>query len=400
MLELAGGLRRTGRGAGAHAVDPDRGCTSHLGRLGTSSVTAPHPISARVNHTPEEFFLPRAGLVFRGRLCVLAVVVVLLAAAGSLFVAQSAGATVHGDHASTPIMTRQASDGSWLATVNVSVAGGPSVPVQLDTGSSGLVIDANVVGKGAHPTGQTYSSPYVSGTVYGKIETGAVSIGGVKSAASTAMSVVPATSPQGKAWASGPVHGILGIAMTNDQTPTTVYSPLLQLPGPYWQGVTVTVARGVNARGSLVMGPVHPKKLAVSLPMEPASPSTYPDGRPAYQKDTTMCWQIGKADNDCGLTDMDLGVHTPAVNTNYQPNIHNGQAFSPGQPVTITSPAGTPIWSFTTGSNVSVPNELVVAPLSTGYTEFNTSIGFFFAHSLAYDVTGHQFLVSANPLNR
>ena len=35
-----------------------------------------------------------------------------------------------------------------------------------------------------------------------------------------------------------------------------------------------------------------------------------------------------------------------------------------------------------------------------GYTEFNTSIGFFFAHSVAYNVTAKQYLISANPLNR
>ncbi len=76
------------------------------------------------------------------------------------------------------------------------------------------------------------------------------------------------------------------------------------------------------------------------------------------------------------------------------------RTFNPGQSVSITSPSGTPVWSFTTGSNVSVPNVLRVEPLSMGYTEFNTSIGFFFAHSLAYNVTGKQYLISPNPLNR
>ena len=52
-----------------------------------------------------------------------------------------------------------------------------------------------------------------------------------------------------------------------------------------------------------------------------------------------------------------------------------------------------------TGSNVSVPNVLRVEPLSANYTQFNTSIGFFFSHSLAYNVTGKQYLISKNPLN-
>ena len=301
---------------------------------------------------------------------------------------------------SVPIITKQASDGSWLVTVNVSVAGGPSVPVQLDTGSTGLVIDSTAIGKGAHSTGQPFSSDYISGAVNGVIETGAVSIGGLKSSSSTAFSVVSASSATGKAWANGPIRGILGIAMTDDSSPTSVYSPLLQMPGPYWQGVTVNVARGQDAKGSLVIGPVRVSRRAIALPMYPGIPSTYPDGRPAFQKDTTMCWQIGRfASSSCGLTDMDLGDPSPGVNTNFQ-GLHDGQDFNPGQAVSITSPSGTPIWSFMTGSNVSVPNLLRVEPLSTDYTEFNTSVGFFFAHSLAYNVRGGEFLISANALNR
>jgi hypothetical protein len=359
---------------------------------------AARPISPRVNQTQAEFFSPRAGLVVRSRLCAVAACVVLAAICGSLFVAQSAGAKSGTNDVGVPIVTMQASDGSWLVTVQVSVAGGPTVPVQLDTGSTGLVIDANAVGKGARSTGQSFTSGYLSGAVNGKVDTGTVSIGGLKSASSTAFSVVSTNSSIGKTWASGPVRGILGIAMTNDESPTPVYSPLLQLPSPYWQGVTVNVAKGQDAKGSLVIGPVRDRKRSVALPMYPATPSTYPNGRPAFQKDTTMCWQIGHIASSCGLTDMDLGDPSPGVNTNFE-GLHNGETFNPGQVVRITSPSGSPVWRFTTGSNVSVPNVLRVEPLSMGYTQFNTSIGFFFSHSLAYDVTGKQYVISKNPLN-
>jgi hypothetical protein len=365
---------------------------------GASSVIAARPISPRVNHTRAEFFNPRAGFVVRGRLCAVAVCVLLAAIAGSLFMAQSAGAKSGANDVAVPIVTKQASDGSWLVTVQVSVAGGPTVPVQLDTGSTGLVIDANAVGKGARATGQSFTSGYLSGAVNGKVDTGAVSIGGLKSAASTAFSVVPTNSSIGKTWASGPVRGILGIAMTNDESPTLVYSPLLQLPSPYWQGVTVNVAKGQDAKGSLVIGPVRHRKHSVALPMYPATPSTYPNGRPALQKDTTMCWQISHIASSCGLTDMDLGDPSPGVNTNFE-GLHNGETFNPGQMVSITSPSGAPVWSFTTGSNVSVPNVLRVEPLSMDYTQFNTSIGFFFSHSLSYNVTEKQYVISTNPLN-
>ncbi len=352
----------------------------------------------RVNRTKAGFLDPRAGLAVRGRLCAVAVCVLAAATAGSLFVARSAEAKTSTNDVAVPIVTKQASDGSWLVTVDVSVAGGPAVPVQLDTGSTGLVIDANAVGKGARPTGQPFTSGYLSGPVNGKIDTGAVSVGGLKSASSTAFSVVSTGSSVGKTWASGPVRGVLGIAMTDDESPTPVYSPLLQMPSPYWQGVRVNVAKGQDAKGSLVIGPVRDRKRAVALPMYPATPSTYPNGRPAFQKDTTMCWQIGLMANSCGLTDMDLGAPSPGVNTNFQ-GLHNGETFNAGQMVSITSPSGTPVWSFTTGSNVSVPNVVRVEPLSMDYTQFNTSIGFFFSHSLAYNVTGKQYLISKNPLN-
>jgi hypothetical protein len=367
-------------------------------RAEASRVTLARPRSGRVHHAGAESRNVGFGLVARGRLCALAMCLLLVATAGSLFTARSAGAGMRANDVSVPIVTKQASDGSWLVTVNVSVAGGPSVPVQLDTGSTGLVIDSNALGKGPHPTGEPFTSGYISGPVNGQIETGTVSIGGLRSASGTAFSVVSSNSAAGKVWASGPIRGVLGIAMTNDAAPPLVYSPLLQLPGPYWQGVTVNVAKGEDAKGSLIIGPVRTAKRGVALPMYPATPSTYPDGRPAFQKDTMMCWQIGHFASSCGLTDMDLGDPSPGVNTNFQ-GLHNGQDFNPGQDVEITSPSGTPVWSFTTGSNVSVPNVLRVEPLSTGYTEFNTSIGFFFAHSLAYNVTGKQFLISRNPLN-
>ena len=353
------------------------------------------PMSEGVKHEEAVLLPPRQGLA-RGRLCAV-VVCVLLAAAGSLFAARPARAGTRTKNVSVPIATEQASDGSWLVTVEVSVAGGPTVPVQLDTGSSGLVIDAAAVGKSVHATGQSFSSGYVSGAVIGEIDTGAVSVGGVKSSSSTAFSVVPATSAVGKTWASGPIRGILGIAMTDDSSPTAVYSPLLQMPTPYWQGVTVTVAKGQNAKGSLVIGPVRSGKRAVVLPMYPATPPTYPDGRPAFQKDTTMCWQIGHGANSCGLTDMDLGDPSPAVNTNFE-GLHNGQTLAPGQAVAITSPSGSPLWSFTTGlQGLGSEHPQSVAAVDGLHRVQHEHRVLLRGTSLAYDVTGKQYLISANP---
>jgi hypothetical protein len=293
-----------------------------------------------------------------------------------------------------PITTK--SDGNaWIVVVNVTVGGGPSVPVQLDTGSTGLVISSSAVGTHVTPTNMSYTSAYVSGTVNGKVEKASVAIGGL-STPSIAVSVVPAATAR-TAFAPG-VDGIMGIAMTNDLSPSVVYSPLLQLATPYWQGVTVNVAPPPGTTpGSLVIGPVQAAAGAVALPMYPAKPSNYPNGRPAFQKDTSMCWKIGNNPNTCGLTDMDLGFDAPAVNTTFA-NAPSGATFASGQPVAVTAPSGNALWGFTTGQSTAVPNLLSVADLSEGYTQFNTSVGFFFANTLAYNVTGKQYLISPNPL--
>jgi hypothetical protein len=278
--------------------------------------------------------------------------------------------------------------------VHISVAGGPVVPVQLDTGSSGLVISSAAVGPSATPTGDTVPIPYLSGTVTGSLTRGSVSIGGLATSSSTGF--VEASASSGsmvKLRQDNGVDGILGIGMAGDDVAdTSWYSPLLQLPAPYWRGVTVHVA--TSGTGSLVIGPVSPAAGDTSLPMIPAEGlSTYPGGVPAFQKDATMCWTAGSASAVCGTTDMDLGVPNPILDPAGVPDapLVDSVVVRPGTAMNVSTPGGTSLWSFTAAD---VRSPTLVELESQGYTMFNAGIGFFFAHTVAYDVSAGQFLIS------
>jgi hypothetical protein len=79
--------------------------------------------------------------------------------------AESAGSVQRPPPAGTiavPIETRQVAGGgetSSIVVVTISVGGGPAVPVQLDTGSSGLTILSSAVGPAAQSTGQAVQIP-------------------------------------------------------------------------------------------------------------------------------------------------------------------------------------------------------------------------------------------------
>lgn len=292
-----------------------------------------------------------------------------------------------------PLTTRSVTDGQSaydFVVVTIRVGGGPPVPVQLDTGSTGLVVLSSAVGPAGHRTSQRAAIGYASGTVTGQIATGSVTIGGLTTKSSTAFVEVP---PNARSVAhlhnAMGVDGIMGIGMANGESPAFPYSPLLQLPSPYWQGVTVQVAQ--SGAGSLTIGPVQAPAGAVSLPMLPAAPSTYPNGVPAYQKDPDMCWSAGAGAPNCAATDMDLGAPQPLFGPGTLPGaqVVDSSVIAPGTQVSATTSSGTPIWSFTTGERPPT----VVILLQQGYTQFNTGIGFFFTHTVAYNVAAGKFVV-------
>ncbi len=290
-----------------------------------------------------------------------------------------------------PITTEQLDLGQVsesVVTVNISVGGGTSVPVRLDTGSAGLVILSSAVGPAVQKTSQSEAMPYLAGTVNGTVATGSVTIGGLATAKSTAFVEVPDSS-RSAAGLFGGVDGILGIGMANGDEPAFPYSLLLQLPAPYWQGVTLHVA--TSGPGTMVLGPVRAPAGAISLPMQPLTPSRYPSGVPAYAKDPDMCWSasVGGDPPECATTDMDLGAPTPVFNPAALPNVPaiDGAILTPGTKLTAATSSGRTIVSFTAGASAPY----VVHLIEQGYTQFNTGIELFFSHVVAYNVAAGAF---------
>jgi len=298
-----------------------------------------------------------------------------------------------------PLLTRQFHEGSdirSLVVTKVRVARGKTVSVWLDTGSSGLTILSSALGPAARSTGRQFQFAYLDDPVVGTLEHAAVSIGGLSTPRSTdVVAVSRAADPK---LASDLRHvgvvGILGVGMADGATAVAWRSPLQQLPSPYWKGLTVTVH--ATGAGTLAIGPVTAAADAVAVPMTPATPAHYADGRPAYEKDLDLCWSAGRGPKRCGTTDIDLGAGSPVFDPNALPDarVTDHVVITPGTHVRASTPSGEPIWSYTAGTSEAKNVTLLVAQ---GYTEFNTGINFFFDHVVSYDLAHGRFLLAPSP---
>jgi hypothetical protein len=111
-----------------------------------------------------------------------------------LLIAVPAGAN-NAKPVSVPISTESVAVGGVtpsIVVIHIRVAGGPSVPVEVDTGSSGLTIVASDVGRQAKPTGIVESATYVGGRVVGPLMSGPITLGSLTTATSTKFLALPA----------------------------------------------------------------------------------------------------------------------------------------------------------------------------------------------------------------
>lgn len=290
-----------------------------------------------------------------------------------------------------PVNTIWPSATDALVIVEISVGGGPSVPVKLDTGSSGLLIDETAVGpEVSQEGGQPFSTSFVSGTVSGTTATGTVTIGGISTPNPIEIGLLPENAFDG----SGPeTRGLMGIASANDASfDGGVFAPNLQLAAPYSSGSTFQIAQ--NGSGTWTLGTVTAPSGAIDIPLVPVTPSTtYPGGGTVYAKDVDLCWTIATMPPACGTTDLDMGSPRTALNTSQYSALNSGNGeLAPGQPLAIATPQGASLWSFTTGS--SVGQDVVALDELGTTTVFNTGIGYFFGRTIAFDYAGGQLYVT------
>ncbi|NBQ43661.1 MAG: hypothetical protein EBU23_14660, partial [Mycobacteriaceae bacterium] len=134
--------------------------------------------------------------------------------------------------------------------VNVSVNGGPTVPVLLDTGSTGLVLDFVPEGLGS----PVYSGgPFIygdSGDLYYDTYDTTVSFGNGIVTTSTAVDVLTPSSAIvfQEYWSGIPIQGVLGIGPNDDYPGTSTV--ITALPGTLNQGVLID-----GAGSQIVFGP-------------------------------------------------------------------------------------------------------------------------------------------------
>jgi PE-PGRS C-terminal aspartyl peptidase-like domain len=273
--------------------------------------------------------------------------------------------------------------------VDVSVGGGRPVPVVLDTGSSGLLLEAAAIGPNAQASGRTVSEGFV-GTprLPVTVVSAQVNIGGpagVTTPYPVAIGSVASDAARLGFSRCGGAQGLLGVGVGNPGPPVPLLeSPLVQLTPSLSEGYTITLTR--NA-GTLLVGKPVISPTSVSLPLLEGN-GTYPNGHQAYQRGVTLCWTVGTV-RDCGLTDIDSGFSFPAIRPDFLPTLpHRGPLIAAGTQVSITAPNGAALQSFTT---VPAPPDVRLAfSRFFGSTEANTGIGFFFANSVGFDVsTGH-----------
>jgi hypothetical protein len=303
-----------------------------------------------------------------------------------------------------PVTVRTDALGVMRAIVHVSVGGGRSVPVLLDTGSAGLRILPSAVGRGVIRTGQTQTATFGGGVQLTSAQaTATVNIGGATTPASTQVSLIqssgcasgfPSCQPgQGitELLGGSAVDGILGVAMSDATTAQTPYSPLLQLRAPYRNGFTLSLPAG--GPDQLTLGTPRSATNTITLPMQAATPSTYPNGVPAWQKDVNLCWSVGHLHAACGSTDLDSGSPETVITPTGLPGLTTTGALAQGDPVAVSTPGGVAVWEF---DATTVPGGgLTVVDQLPGTTQFNTGIGFFTSFVVGYDAQKGEILVTA-----
>jgi hypothetical protein len=314
-------------------------------------------------------------------------------------------ATTTSSTISIPLQVSTTSSGGRVV-VQASIGGAPTVPMLLDTGSSGVVVASSALGSQAQTTTQSADSGYVGSSLSGVVANATVTMGGLTTDGSIA--VVSAESATcetdsgksescsvGDAFGDG-TQGIIGIGLSNGPSPASPnYSPLLQVAAPYDQGFTIQLPPSGNGTGALVVGAVSAPANATPVPFVASSSPTYPNGAKAFAKDFQMCWTVG-SDTACGPTDLDIGSPHTVLTPSVVPSAPvTDEVVDSGTAVSVSATqGGPPLWSLTAGTTVS--DDMVESVDELGpSTDFNSGIAFFYANVVAWDMVDAQLLVWA-----
>lgn len=284
------------------------------------------------------------------------------------------------------------------ALVDVSVGGGPQVPVMLDTGSQGLRLDPGAIGPEARPTD---IHDQATGPTPVRIDSvgvqASVTIGTGQHSVTTASPVLVGSitsAADAQSWTSVGARGILGIGLTPTGVRTPLRSPLAQLPPPHSDGYTLSLPDDGSTDGALSLGRPARSAHTLVLPMLDQTPT-----HGIAEIAVTLCWTIAE-NRTCGPTLLDTGDPSMLVSSHAVPTApHTGpnpnqQIVTEGTPVTISTPTGNTLMDF---RSTLLPLARVVRYSSnTGTTPFAASIGLFTAGTTAVDIPAHEMLFTPN----
>lgn len=295
-----------------------------------------------------------------------------------------------------PLTLARGPYGAGCVVVDVSAGGGSPVPVQLDTGGPGLLMAADAIGPQAQPTGRTHQVGFVHSPVFTtSLVSAPVSVGSGPSAVTTPGSIVIESLPDPGPLAAGlsrcgPIRGILGIGMGGpDPRVAPIESPLLQLGPGLSDGYSLALT---ERAGTLTLGAPTASPSSVSLPL-PAANGTYPDGHRAYQRDVTLCWTIGTT-HGCGPTNLDSGGYSHLIRPDFLPTLtRRGILIPASTPVSITTPDGRDLESFTT-TTMRLPDTAVQTAPLFGSTQANTGLRFFQANTVGFDAISGTVIIT------
>lgn len=322
---------------------------------------------------------------------VMAIVMVSLFVGGCLPGSRPASAPAGPAHVSVPItMTRIPRTTGVRPLIDVSVGGGRVVPVLLDTGSVGLHLLPDAIGPSAQHLGRRHNRTYLGGFLTSEETRAVVAIGGSPSGATPTPiivgSITSATKPLYNMFEAVGAKGIMGIAPTPQQP---FVSPLVQLSSQLSQGYTLQLADHDGLPPRLILGRPDRSPASISIHLVTTA-ATYPHGQHGYQQEVNLCATVGTT-TQCGMTILDTGAPAAIATNELLPN-HAILAVPPGTHVSITTPTGTQLQTYTV-ARAPFSCELIYNYLPTPI-RLITGVGFFYANTVGWDLTAGQMIIT------
>jgi predicted aspartyl protease len=306
--------------------------------------------------------------------------------------------------------------------LTISVGGGTARDMLLDTGSAGLWVYANAIGKSYRKTKYTVSNSYASGIVYtgivvythvdfgNGIATGEVPVALVQSAtckpgeacpAQPGSTYCPAVKPGPNGGvecleASRKLYGTFGADMTTIDVPNStapvdeLYNVIFGIAQPWAHAFAVTP-------GALIVGERSTEGYATMPLTTLSAPKPLPNGARAWKRDVTLCYTVATLSNKCYDTLFDTGATDVGFQTgDALPTAPSkcGNRVAPGTPFSAATAGGTAVASFNAG-NLANFNRIInektqkTPQVNTGMTLFNRNV-------IYYDAA--KGIVSIQPL--